>query len=360
MEHKTSNSTKPLIEQALLLLAHAVSQITFRWLPPPIMSASTPNAATAMTPMLPSDAGFWRDLFLWWCDACDAPPYLRAYRKRRDPAGAYVADSLWKHIEGTIEAKGSIVFLGDADYPPLLAETADPPLALSVLGEPSRLRRPCVSIVGSRQASGHATAQSMVLGRVLAAAGITVVSGGAIGCDIAAHAGVLASGKIPAPAVIVLAGGLESFYPGANSGYFRVLRERRAVFLSERLWWMTSRQRDFPARNRIIAGMSATTAVMQAALKSGAMITARQALGQGRDVVALTHPPGDIRALGNMHLLQDGAVAMDDAEEWGRNFAGTILNTAACAADDVDYAEVGWTSCVNPAVESSVSPLVDI
>jgi DNA processing protein len=209
---------------------------------------------------------------------------------------------------------------GDKEYPPLLRNISDPPLGLSIRGELSLLYRPAISVVGSRKASAFAMRESFTLGRALGEHDIAVVSGGALGCDIAAHHGVLASGRDPAPAICVFAGGLARLYPVANDPIFRRLMARRAVLVSERLWASPCRPLDFTARNRIISGMSSLTLVMQAAQRSGALVTARRALDQGSEVAVLRHPEGDIRARGSEALLAEGA--------WGFSCASELIEHA--------------------------------
>jgi DNA processing protein len=142
-----------------------------------------------------------------------------------------------------------------------------------------------------------------------------VVSGGAFGCDIAAHLGVLRGRFNPAPAICVFAGGLARLYPRANDRVFRQLLATGGVLVSERLWYASCRPRDFTARNRIIAGLSGLTVVMQAAQRSGALVTARLALDRGADVAVLHHPQDDVRARGSQQLLADGAVGFYTVHE---------------------------------------------
>ncbi len=280
-----------------IMLAHVLAQSRFRWLAPPPP---------------PSLSGYEALLHYWRREG--SAHYDAFARCLNDVEGAALLVAARAHVAAVEAAGGSLLTLGDEAYPEDLAAIPDPPLVLTLLGDASLLRKTQRSaVVGSRKASAHALHESFALGRLLADAGHVVVSGGALGCDIAAHAGVLATRHDPAPAIIVLAGGLVRFYPEANRRYFDALRQRGALFVSERLWCAEARPHDFPARNRIICGLSKTTYVMQAARASGAMITARQALDQGRDLAVLTHPPGDIRAAGGAALLADGARAFTNA-----------------------------------------------
>jgi DNA processing protein len=186
-----------------------------------------------------------------------------------------------------------------------------------------------IAVIGSRQASAFSLDVSFRLGFELAKRSddTSIVSGGAWGCDIAVHEGALASCKNPCPAIVVFAGGLKNLYPRINKNTFEALGKHNALFLSERLWDQPARPRDFHARNRIISGLSQQIIVVQAGIRSGAMITAKAALDQGRDVLVLVQPFDDIRADGNKQLLLDGAAGFHSAEGYfSNNFVGLVLN----------------------------------
>ena len=242
-------------------------------------------------------------------------PWLDRYLLRCDPDGTKLANAVVGHLRQVQNAGASYIVWGDSNYPEKLKTIADPPLGLTALGDLSLLNLPAVSVVGSRKASGYALTKSYELGLALAQKGIVVVSGGAFGCDIAAHHGVLSSSRSPVPAICVFAGGLERFYPVGNEAVFKRLKSRGGVFITERLWQAKCRPLDFRARNRIIAGMSGLTAVMQAAERSGALVTARRALDQGADVAVLCHPEGDVRARGGEALLAEGALGFYSAQD---------------------------------------------
>ncbi len=210
------------------------------------------------------------------------------------------------HLEAVAANAATYVTWADERYPALLRLIRDPPLALTMRGDVGLLARPAVAVVGSRKASALAMRESFSIGQLLADRGILVVSGGAFGCDIAAHHGVLAS-SAPESCVGIFAGGLAALYPAGNKRIFDKIQARGGLFVSERLWPAPSLPHDFPARNRIIAGLCPTTLVMQAAARSGALVTARLALDEGREVLALIHPPGDVRATGSETLIADGA-----------------------------------------------------
>jgi DNA processing protein len=141
------------------------------------------------------------------------------------------------------------------------------------------------------------------------------VSGGAYGCDITAHKGVLASKKSPLPAILVFASGLGRLSPDVNHSVFSELKQGSAVFLSERLFFQPAHKFDFPIRNRVIAGISPRLFVMQSQETSGTTITAKAAADFGREVCVLRHPKHDVRGLGNETLLADGALALNDFQQ---------------------------------------------
>jgi DNA processing protein len=309
------------MQRVLLALTHVASQLLYRWLPPPpvgrLDAELLADACGVGDDPSELEAADWRAV-LRWC-VLEAPGLVAWFpnyaRVHGDPDGSALARWAASHFSALRAAQGRYLTIDDPGYPELLRRISDPPLGLSVLGDELCLRGPAVAVVGSRKASALAMRESHALGRDLAAAGFVVVSGGAFGCDIAAHLGVLTSGTDPSPAVAVFAGGLESVYPRAHAHVFERLRRRRAALVSERLWSAYPRPLDFPIRNRIIAGLAPLLVVMQAARKSGAMITARQALDQGRDVGVLMHPPGDVRASGSAQLLAEGAVGFASAAE---------------------------------------------
>ena len=201
----------------------------------------------------------------------------------------------------------SIVTYYDANYPDLLRQIIDPPAAIFCCGNLQALERPCVGLIGSRKASRYASKLAYDVAVMLADRGYQVVSGGAYGCDAAAHWGTLGTSIDPVPTTAVMAGGLETLYPRGNRHLFEQIRVRQGLFLSERLWHASCRPYDFPIRNRIIAGLSLGTIVVQAAKKSGAISTANLALQQGREVVVVDSPGLDIRFEGNRQLIDAGA-----------------------------------------------------
>ena len=199
------------------------------------------------------------------------------------------------------------LFIDDPDYPALLAEIENAPPALVVRGDLALLRRPCVALVGARNASAAGCRFARQLGHDLAS-DATIVSGLARGIDTAAHVGAM-------PATIaVIAGGIDVGYPPENAA----LQERIAqdgLLVAEQPPGTEPHARHFPYRNRIIAGLSLGTVVVEAVPRSGSLITARLAGEMGREVMAVPGSPIDPRAQGGNLLIRDGATLVQSAAD---------------------------------------------
>ena len=209
------------------------------------------------------------------------------------------------------EPGNHIVTLGDADYPQLLLQTADPPPLLYVKGRHELLNRPALAIVGSRNASAQGTESAAEFAQTLSAAGITIISGLALGIDAAAHRGGLqGAGR----SIALVGTGLDVVYPARNRALAHELAVNGAL-VSEFPLGTPPLANNFPRRNRLISGMSLGCLVVEAALQSGSLITARFANEQGREVFAL---PGSIHsplAKGCHALIKQGAKLVDDAND---------------------------------------------
>lgn len=201
------------------------------------------------------------------------------------------------------------IAMGEPDYPKtLLAIDTAPPL-LGVRGPAEILARPAVAIVGSRNASASGLTFTERLSRQLGDAGYVVVSGLARGIDTRAHKATLATGT-----VAVLAGGQDRIYPSENEPLLRQIVEHGGAILSEMPMGWEPRGRDFPRRNRIVSGLSYGVVVVEAARRSGSLITARFALEQGREVFAVPGSPLDPRAEGTNDLIREGATLCSSVE----------------------------------------------
>jgi len=204
-----------------------------------------------------------------------------------------------------------LLLLGESDYPPLLAAIPDPPIALTIRGEILREDALSISIVGSRRATPYGRDTARRLARDLASSGLTIVSGLARGIDAAGHEGALAaSGRTLA----VLGSGLENLYPPEHRKLAERIAEQGAV-VSEFDLDEPPHARNFPRRNRVITGLSLGTLVVEAAAKSGSLISARLALDQDREVFAVPGPIGSPGSEGVHALLRDGARLVTRAED---------------------------------------------
>jgi DNA processing protein len=202
------------------------------------------------------------------------------------------------------------VALGEPDYPPWLRHADAPPPLLAVRGGTGYLTSPAIAIVGARNASVAGRKMAATLAQGLGEAGFVVVSGLARGIDAAAHEAALANGT-----VAVFAGGIDIVYPPENGALAdRIMAEGGCCVSEMRLGW-EPRARDFPRRNRIIAGLSLGTVVVEAAERSGSLITARLALEQNREVLAVPGSPLDPRAAGSNNLLKQGARLVTEARD---------------------------------------------
>jgi DNA processing protein len=204
-----------------------------------------------------------------------------------------------------------LVTLSDADYPAQLLQTVDPPAVLYVTGQLPLLNRPALAIVGSRSPTPAGVANAEAFAEALGQAGLTIVSGLALGIDAAAHRGAL---RTVASSIAVCGTGLDRVYPARNRGLARQLAEQGAL-VSEFPLGTPPTPPNFPRRNRIISGLSRGCLVVEAAMHSGSLITARQALEQDREVFAM---PGSIHSplsKGCHWLIKQGAKLVESAQD---------------------------------------------
>ena len=215
-----------------------------------------------------------------------------------------------REIAEIAAANATLVFLDDPAYPPLLAALDDAPPVIAVQGDAAILSRRAVAIVGSRNASANGRRIAERLAEDLASAGLVIVSGLARGIDTAGHRGALASGTT----VACIAGGIDTVYPPENADLqARIAREGAVV--AELPPGTIAQARHFPRRNRVIAGLSLGVIVVEAALRSGSLITARLAIETDREVFAVPGSPLDERCRGTNGLLRQGAHITETAED---------------------------------------------
>ncbi|AEF85212.1 smf protein [Treponema primitia ZAS-2] len=207
---------------------------------------------------------------------------------------------------------------GDPRYPPLLRELWDPPALLFFRGILPDPEKPLIAVVGTRRPSGQAAAQAYDISRDLARGGAVVVSGLALGIDALAHRGNLDGG---APTVAVLGSGLDQIYPASNRPLAGRILEAGGSLVSEFSPEMGPRSWTFPARNRIISGLARSVLIVEAPQRSGALITARFALEQGRDLMTASAGVSSSLGVGTRKLAEEGAKVISGAEEifeeWG-------------------------------------------
>jgi DNA processing protein len=209
--------------------------------------------------------------------------------------------TIGREEEQLAQAGGRFLVVGDPDYPAALAALPDAPPVLSAIGRLELLERSVLAVVGAREASaaGHRLAEE--LARDLGAAGFAIVSGLARGIDTAAHEAALSSGTIA-----VLAGGIDQIYPLRNRELYGQIAHH-GLLLSEQPWGTSPIARAFPRRNRIVSGLAFGVVVIEAAARSGSLITAHRAVEQGREVFVVPGSPLDPRYEGSNNLLHDGA-----------------------------------------------------
>ncbi|WCT73821.1 DNA-processing protein DprA [Sphingomonas naphthae] len=240
--------------------------------------------------------------------ALDALPDLARRGGGRAVAPPPIADIV-REAEAVDRFGARYLFRGQGLYPRLLAEIEAAPPAIVAKGDLTLLDRPAVAMVGARNASAAAGRFARQLAHDLGADKMVVVSGLARGIDTAAHAGSIDQGTIA-----VIAGGLDIFYPPENEALQRAIGER-GVVIAEMPPGTEPRARHFPYRNRIIAGIGRGTIVVEAAPRSGSLITARYAADYGREVMAVPGSPLDPRAQGCNLLIREGATLIQSAAD---------------------------------------------
>lgn len=242
--------------------------------------------------------------------ALDALPRLSARSSRGRPIVPRSQAQAEDELAALDALGGRMLALGEPGYPPLLRHIAAPPPLLAVLGGCDMSTDRTIALVGARNASAAGRKMAERLAGGLGDAGYLVVSGLARGIDTAAHRAALGSGTIA-----VLAGGLDRIYPDENLGLAQEIVARGGALISEMPLGWTPRAQDFPRRNRLVSGLSLGVVVVEAAKRSGSLITARLALEQDREVFAVPGSPVDPRAEGCNHLIRQGAALVTSADD---------------------------------------------
>jgi DNA processing protein len=264
------------------------------------------------------------------------PALLRAVP---EPLARLLASAPDSEVQSTIDAtehwlaasnSHALISLADPEYPALLLATPDPPPLLFAIGRTELLSRPALAIVGSRNATQQGVANAEAFAGALARSGLTIISGLALGIDAAAHRGALdADGD--AGTIAVVGTGIDAIYPASNRALTHRIREE-GVVVSEFPLRTPAIAHNFPRRNRIIAGLARGVLVVEAALRSGSLITARIAADAGRDVFAI---PGSIHsplAKGCHRLIREGAKLVESAHDVAEDLGLERLPVASTEA----------------------------
>ena len=241
--------------------------------------------------------------------ALEALPALASSGGRASPPMVPSPDDAERELHELHRMGARLLFAGDPDYPPLVALLDDAPAALSVLGDVALLAAPSVAVVGGRNASANGQRMAESLSTELARS-LVVVSGMARGIDAAAHGGAMQTGRT----VAAVAGGLDVPYPPEHAALQNRIAQSGAV-VTEAPLGTTAQARHFPRRNRIIAGLALGVVVVEAALRSGSLITARLAQEAGRELFAVPGSPLDPRSRGGNDLIRQGAHLTESAQD---------------------------------------------
>jgi DNA processing protein len=241
--------------------------------------------------------------------ALDALPGLARRGGGRSVPKIYSREQAEREIEAARKLGAVFAAIGESDYPQRLQMIDDAPPLLAVRGHRAVLAMPTVGIVGSRNASAAGLKMTQRIAHGLSEAGFATASGLARGIDAAAHRASLETGTIA-----VLAGGHDHIYPPEHKELLETILPTGAA-ISEMPFGWEPRARDFPRRNRLISGLSLGVVIMEAAQRSGSLITARMALEQGREVFAVPGSPLDPRAEGTNGLLKQGATPVTEAAD---------------------------------------------
>jgi DNA processing protein len=241
--------------------------------------------------------------------ALAALPDLARRGGRAQPLKVHPRAAAERELAELERLSGRLIGFTEPDFPAPLAAVDDSPPLLAMLGQPQVLTRPTVAIVGARNASANGRLIAGTLAREIGAAGYSIASGLARGIDSAAHEAALDTGT-----VAVVAGGIDVIYPPENEALYRSIATRGAV-VAEMPIGTVPQARHFPRRNRLISGLSLGVVVVEAALRSGSLITARFALEQGREVFAVPGSPLDPRSAGANGLIREGALLVESAAD---------------------------------------------
>ena len=250
----------------------------------------------------------FRDLMARYKTAEAALDALPSIMRRKDSV-IPTREAIEAEMEQAENMGVKILAACETEYPPYLRAVDPCPPLISLIGRTDILHKPCAAIVGSRNASAIGQRFARQIASQLGAAGYTVISGLARGIDASAHSGALETGT-----AAVLGGGADHIYPRQNTELYNAMAEQGALISESPLGYRAT-ARDFPRRNRIISGLSLGVIVIEAAERSGTLITARYALEQNREVMAAPGSPLDPRTKGCNRLIQQGAALIENVDD---------------------------------------------
>ncbi len=273
-------------------------------------------------------------------DALAALPRLAARGGRQAKMVIPPLEDIEREMQANDELGVRLLCSCEPDFPKYLKAVTPTPPVISVLGDVGLMHKPCVAIIGSRNASAIGLRFARQIAGELGEQGFTIVSGLARGIDAQAHSGALDSGTVG-----VLGGGVDHVYPRQNAELFDEMRQRGALVSESPLGYRAT-ARDFPRRNRIISGLCQGVVVIEAAERSGTLITARYALEQNREVMAAPGSPLDPRTKGCNRLIQQGAALIENTEDILHVLANPSLHDFADlfeeTRDGYDQPEINW------------------
>ena len=253
-------------------------------------------------------------------DVAELPPRYRQALRHYQQSPLKHRDLARQVIDLCADTGTSIIAIDDADYPALLGEIDSPPPLLYVRGDPHLLSMPQIAMVGSRQHSAAGAQNARAFARSLGASGFVITSGLALGIDAAAHRGALGTGRT----IAVLGTGIDLVYPRRHENLYQQILDGGGAIVTELPPGTPARAGHFPQRNRIISGLSLGVLVVEAAIRSGSLITARMALEQSREVFAI---PGSIHnplAKGCHRLIREGATLVETAQDIAEQLGGML------------------------------------
>ncbi len=260
-------------------------------------------------------------------------------------------DDVKREIEATTKLGGVHLAACEPAYSACLSAIDAPPPVIAVRGNRDLLNRPAIAMVGARDASAAGRRMARDLARDLGQAGYVVISGMARGVDGEAHAAAMETGTVAA-----IAGGIDQIYPPQHDQLYAMLAERGCI-VSESPLGYVAQARDFPKRNRVISGLSLATIVVEAAERSGSLITARFALEQGREVMAVPGSPLDPRCKGANRLIKQGAALIESADDVLQAMQGISGPTFdEPFADRFDARDADLPAALLRAVREALSP----